>query len=918
MGFLVFLLQKRAHISPDAITISTIMTTFDKGYKWKDAVELLESMEQVQHSTVPIHTMNHHTWSLPQPNVYSYSTAISSCARCGQYDQALSILERMRQASDDTGIVPNTWVYNAVLSACEREKESSIHGLKSLKPPAVDTALKILQYMEDDLLLKNRDTAPDVVTYNTLLALIGGITNNLTFHGHPNTLVAVENVVKSSRNSLTKILIHAKDNKVEAIMSLWDEMKDKGLEKNEITYRNSLVACRSDPDGVARLFRRALLDLKMTSTAHGEYPTREAQFDKVDMGNLALFLCASSSELSNTAAVFETMKLENIRADSDSMFHLIQALYSSRRTDESIWLLNAMKGDPSANQLFEEKTRIDVLSSGIFTPMIEERHYSSAIIGCLNTNEMFLAQKILSGMRIHGLVPVDGHLEKIILAYCKMSIDAASKEFADARIENSYLEDRYTMLKPLQQTSEARATAALNMMKTLASPTVEVRVAVARALCSSGMHSSARQTVRSLHESVMEAINEKTLLGIPVNKFKIDLFREVPKLHKSLLKLCARSGNITAALWYADDIQHLSSELNRGSAVIKPSIMLEDTYLNAVNLPFGVNVSIGMKGEDWKLVTVAASKAAHWKICVGTLQFLKPYIEETNPKNILQRARAEPIDGSTKRMLESQYESYSRALTASVLAFEISGQYAWAVRAINDWIEWSGRRPPKEAVFSLCRILAARSQGVHVVALIHQILQIPTYLSKASNKIDFDSSYEFAIYSQAIVVLYQNGLYDHADELYAAAVAGHFLPFALLQKEANDKFYRLDLHGMNSAIAHSAVRVSLQHWIQTSVAKPITDDLLIVTGRGRGSTRWLRPILRPEVQRMLMEEFYPPISTVSMPGNMGALKVSAADVNEWMNHQQQQKGVRLLTVAEILKSFTSGSLLRRALSRLKD
>jgi hypothetical protein len=249
--------------------------------------------------------------------------------------------------------------------------------------------------------------------------------------------------------------------------------------------------------------------------------------------------------------------------------------------------------------------------------------------------------------------------------------------------------------------------------------------------------------------------------------------------------------------------------------------------------------------------------------------------------------------------------------------------YQYYFRAINDWIEWSGRmrRPQKEAVFSLCRILAARSQGAHVVALIQQILQIPSssyeHYSKTSKKVNYSTSYESAIYSQAIVALVQNGLYDNADELYAAAVAGGFLPFALVRKEPNEKFYQLDLHGMSSAIAHSAVRVSLQHLIQTSGSQPISHDVLIVTGRGRGSARWLRPVLRPEVQRMLVEEFYPPISTVSMPRNMGALLVSAADVNQWMNYQQEQKGKRLLTVAEILKSFTSGSRLSRALSLLQ-
>ena len=39
-----------------------------------------------------------------------------------------------------------------------------------------------------------------------------------------------------------------------------------------------------------------------------------------------------------------------------------------------------------------------------------------------------------------------------------------------------------------------------------------------------------------------------------------------------------------------------------------------------------------------------------------------------------------------------------------------------------------------------------------------------------------------------------------------------------------------------------------------------------------------RPVFRPEVQRMLMEEFYPPLDNVSVPGNVGALEVGRESV----------------------------------------
>ena len=101
--------------------------------------------------------------------------------------------------------------------------------------------------------------------------------------------------------------------------------------------------------------------------------------------------------------------------------------------------------------------------------------------------------------------------------------------------------------------------------------------------------------------------------------------------------------------------------------------------------------------------------------------------------------------------------------------------------------------------------------------------------------------------------------------------------------------FKIDLHGMNRGVAHSAVRVSLQHHlIQSKHVGKMERDVWIITGRGRNSRQHLRPILRPEGQRMLVEEFYPPLGSSTASKNTGALKVSVTDINAWIEHQQQQ------------------------------
>ena len=131
---------------------------------------------------------------------------------------------------------------------------------------------------------------------------------------------------------------------------------------------------------------------------------------------------------------------------------------------------------------------------------------------------------------------------------------------------------------------------------------------------------------------------------------------------------------------------------------------------------------------------------------------------------------------------------------------------------------------------------------------------------------------------------------------------------------------KLDLHGMSAAVAHAAVRVSIQQEmarIQPLIKSPSemswSKDLIIITGRGLRSGQKFKPVLRPEVQRMLTEEFFPPLGSSTIPGNLGALIVRSEDVMAWLNNQQQQKGERLLMIADALRGISSGARLERAI-----
>jgi hypothetical protein len=65
---------------------------------------------------------------------------------------------------------------------------------------------------------------------------------------------------------------------------------------------------------------------------------------------------------------------------------------------------------------------------------------------------------------------------------------------------------------------------------------------------------------------------------------------------------------------------------------------------------------------------------------------------------------------------------------------------------------------------------------------------------------------------------------------------------------------------------------------------------------------------------MLVEEFYPPLSSTTVPGNMGAIRVASEDITAWLKHQQRQKGERMQRIAEVLKA--SGDRVFAALSKV--
>jgi pentatricopeptide repeat protein len=137
--------------------------------------------------------------TLPRPNVYTFGSLMSACARAGRVDLCLDLLQTMQDAPYH--VAPNAVVYNTAVSACDKahppqpatalrllQEASDVHGLHisvvgynaaaSAAARAGDWrgAVRLLERMENGNQNQNQQPGvpsiprPDAVTYGTILS----------------------------------------------------------------------------------------------------------------------------------------------------------------------------------------------------------------------------------------------------------------------------------------------------------------------------------------------------------------------------------------------------------------------------------------------------------------------------------------------------------------------------------------------------------------------------------------------------------------------------------------------------------------------------------------------------------------------------------------------------------------------------
>ncbi|KAL3931432.1 MAG: hypothetical protein SGBAC_011311 [Bacillariaceae sp.] len=799
---------------------------------WKHSVDFLRRMSIEK--------------TLPMPNAFAYSAAIVACARCSEYETALELLEEMRDetrtqldsANHRSRVpAPNTWVYNAVLLAINDQKKyygrhNPKRKVSGTTKGRVELAMQLFEQMKSDFQSGSENLQPDTVTYNTVLSIMGTET-------------------PPSEQSL---------------ISLLDEMVQNGTPRDAITYRNAILA---SPSGkrTRRLLLRCLDDDLLISKSSERLQGKAANA-MTFIFNSALSTSASQGGLKDFTNVFSLMQERNIESSVDTISHLITILGRSGNSKLLPQLLVALNGGVSFVAFQSEVLTSTGISVGQhWLPRLSDTHYYESTTACLNDNNIADAHESFRAMKSKGIVPDSESAEGFAIAYARAASNIIWGE-KDAVHETAKMSP-----KKLAQNAYRIAVATTG-------PSLSTLKLVTTACAMTGQWRMAQKLLRSVQRMVVVESER-----LPNGKAALC------DLQSRLLRECAQQGNVTAALWLVNDIQRFATtQIHSNSSPVVPFEHNMEGIPHSVTDEMSLEqTGVHMRAANWVSLMKAARQSGHWRVCVNTLQFLRPYVAETTPSHC----------GTEEDELQREkYEKLVPALVHATACLEVRSQYAWAVRSIKDWISWSGRSLPPRAVLSVIRVLSARGRGDEVKDLLSDIIHHPAIL------VNNEDGEEEMLYSGACTALHRNGLYDDADEIYVSGVSNGSLGFSF---GPGEEAMVLDLHGLNVALAHSAVRVAMRH-LTTMPKRQEKLDMMIITGRGRNSALHLRPVLRPEIQRMLLEEFYPPLNTVSVPGNMGALLVNADDISRWQEHQEGQKGARMLAIAAAIKDLSSSRL----------
>ena len=192
-----------AGAEPDVISYNAAISACAKGLQWERALSLLDEMQARG----------------LEPNVISFNAAISACKNAGRSERARSLLEEIPRR----GLKPDVISFNTFISACE----------KGTQP---EDALSVLDEM------KLSGLEPDVISYNSAISACGKSGKVAASARAPRPDAGAR--FRAGRDQLQRGDLGMREGgKWERALALLDEMPQRSLEPNVISFNAAISAC---------------------------------------------------------------------------------------------------------------------------------------------------------------------------------------------------------------------------------------------------------------------------------------------------------------------------------------------------------------------------------------------------------------------------------------------------------------------------------------------------------------------------------------------------------------------------------------------------------------------------------------------------------------------------------------------------
>jgi pentatricopeptide repeat protein len=878
--------HKIAHMT-EPQTLSLVMSTLaEQLWQWTQGhvtmeldAQTLSHVLSCLNATSAVHLLHalHHPptasrWA--RPTAYTYGVVISVCLRSGQPELAWQLY-----AQDMTRyrISPTAVVINTALQALVQQQVVMAHANNSTTRQLRTWTKEQAQYMLQvyTTLGKSPSTvASDTVTFNLLLSGLSLAGKRLRESDWTEILSSYH------PGNSTRLEIH--DSSLPLTVDLLSLALLKRMNENRIP---------SD----ATTYRCALELQSGTNTTHVFSVLGQAEIDRLrsdERLSIVKAALTTFAKAGNTAGLYQLLAMPSSRqiisVDKDVASFLITAHTRAGDLTALPLLYRALCRDSDHMQLLHGNAVVSKSKSSL--PSYHQ--FTDSIVACIQAKQYATARDILNISQENRIALPHVSLEKIARSYALSALQDTDFRNHKPHAQHQNVNQSDASVERLQVSAQFAYTLLVDGLHWNAS---DLSLAtVCKACAATGLLDQSLALLRTLLQRITHS-----------EYFDAKSLKVLSDLRQYLFRYFASTGDVNAALKFVSVIQKASEEYQGERNKMETTVVAQSCEAFVANHTPGTGNGIEMTSSNWKYLLIAAANSGHWRVCVSTLQFLQPTLEALNP--------AFAPTPSDRERFDQRYRQLSSCLSAATRCLALRSQYAWAVRVMNDWMDWTGRRPPLHAVFPTISILCARGRGDEVNRLLVRCTNIP----RLENANDEESSkdYERSLYVGAISSLYEEGVQSSAEDALLAASTCGYIP---LDMKWNNNTLVVDLHDMNLAMAHSCVRAAFKQEIFMNYLKKNgtwDSDMLVITGRGRNSKFNLRPVIRPEVQRMLVEDFYPPLSTVSIPGNMGALRVPSNDIAAWLNHQETMKGAKILSVAAALKTLSSGNRLKAALTR---